>query len=106
MTLAEEDDLAGGDKRLCSPETFLGILGVEIERFVRYQRDFTIVLIRPQDFGHQAARLQSTLAASERVLGLLRTCDVITIFEENPFVVAFLPETSTDGAPYDPRALW
>ena len=97
MTSAD-DVRERGEKQLCSPETFLHFLGVEIERFARYQRDFTVVLIRPQDFGNQRMQLQGALAASKRVLGLLRTCDLITIFEENPFVVALLPETGKDGA--------
>ena len=87
-----------GEKQLCSAETFRHALGVEIERYARYRRDFAIVLIRPRDFGNQQAQRQATVAASERALKLLRTCDIVTIFEENPFVVALLPETDADGA--------
>jgi len=95
---ASESGTEQGEKQLCSGETFRHVLGIEIERYARYKRDFTVVILRPQDFGNQRAQLQAAMAASERALRLLRTCDVITIFEGNPFVVALLPETGAAGA--------
>ncbi len=87
-----------GQKQLCSAETFLHYLGVEIERYTRYNRAFTIVLIQPPASDSHLARLETTQDASEHALGLLRTCDVIAIFERSPCVVTLLPETGAAGA--------
>ena len=85
-------------QQLCSAETFLFYLGVEMERSRRYNRPFTIVLIQPPDSGNHLDRLQVTWAASEQALGLLRTSDVVAIFDSSAFVVALLPETDAAGA--------
>ncbi len=85
-------------KQLCSAGTFLHYLGVEIERYTRYNRAFTIVMIQPPASGDHPARLQVARAASEQALGLLRTCDVVAIFDRSAFVVALLPETGAAGA--------
>ncbi len=85
-------------RQLCGAETFLYCLGVEIERYARYDRAFTIVLIQPPASGDKLERFEVTRAASERALGLLRSCDVITIFESSAFVIALLPETGAAGA--------
>ena len=87
-----------GPKQLCSAETFLHYVRVEIDRYTRYDRAFTIVLIQPPASGIHQTRLQVTRAAAERALWVLRTCDVITIFESNAFVIALLPETGAAGA--------
>ena len=85
-------------QQLCSAETFLFYLGVEMERSRRYNRPFTLVLIQPPDSGDHLDRLQVTWAASEQALGLLRTSDVVAIFDTSAFVVALLPETNAAGA--------
>ncbi len=85
-------------KQLCSAVTFLHYRGVEIERYTRYNRVFTIVLIRPPASGDHPARLQVARAASEQALGLLRTCDVVAMFDSSASVVALLPETDAAGA--------
>lgn len=85
-------------KQLCSGEFFLHYLGVEIERYTRYKRSFTLVLIQPPASSDHIARLQVARAASEAALRLLRTCDVVATFDSSTFGVALLPETGADGA--------
>ena len=80
-------------QQLCSAETFLFYLGVEMERSRRYNRPFTLVLIQPPPSENHLAQ-----AAAGQVLGLLRTCDVVAVFDNSAFVVALLPEAGADGA--------
>ena len=85
-------------QQLCSAETFLFYLGVEMERSRRYNRNFTLVLIQPPASENHLARLRVAQAAAGHVLGLLRTCDVVAVFDNSAFVVALLPEAGADGA--------
>ena len=85
-------------KQLCSGEVFLHYLGVEIERYERYKRAFTLVLIQPPPSDDHVARLQIVRAASDKALGLLRTCDLVGMFDSSAFGVALVPETGADGA--------
>ncbi len=85
-------------KQLCSGDTFLQYLSVEIERYTRYKRAFTLVLIQPPASSDHIARLQVARAASEQALRLLRTCDLVATFDAGAFGVALLPETGADGA--------
>lgn len=85
-------------KELCSGGTFLHYLGVEIERYTRYKRAFTLVLIQPPASDDHGARIQVARAATEQALALLRTCDVVAMFDSSAFGVALLPETGPSGA--------
>ena len=85
-------------KQLCSGEFFLRYLGVEIERYTRYKRAFTLVLIQPPPSDDRVARLQVVRAATDKALGLLRTCDLVATFDSSAFGVALLPETGAAGA--------
>ncbi|MCH8007483.1 MAG: hypothetical protein IIC91_01325 [Chloroflexi bacterium] len=53
-----------GPKQLCSAETFLHYVRVEIDRYTRYDRAFTIVLIQPPASGIHQTRLQVTRAGA------------------------------------------
>ena len=86
-----------GERQLCSAETYLYYLGVEIERYTRYGRSFAMVLIQPPSADGHQTRLEATQAASEHALKMVRTCDVVAIFERGAFLVALLPETDADG---------
>ena len=85
-------------KQLCNAETFLHYVRVEIERYTRYNRAFTIVLIQPPASGSHQTRPQLTRTAPGRVLALPRTSDLLTFFENSAFVIALLPETDAVGA--------
>jgi hypothetical protein len=93
-----EDDTPQVQKRLCSAETFLHYLSVEIERYTRYNRIFTIVLIQPPASENHRDRLQVAWAAATHALELLRTCDVVSVFDRSACVVVLLPETDGGGA--------
>ena len=86
-----------GERQLCSAKTFLYCLGVEIERYKRYRRAFAMVLIQPPAANDYRTRLDATQAASEHALRMVRTCDVVAIFERGAFLVALLPETDANG---------
>lgn len=94
----ESEDEYQQHKQLCSMETFLYCLSIEIERYARYNRIFTIVLIQPPVSGDHLTRLQVAQAAAHHALEMLRTCDVVSVFEHSAFVVSLLPETDAAGA--------
>ena len=91
--MPESEDEKQNVQQLCTRETFLFYLGVEMERSRRYNRPFTLVLIQPPPSENHLAQ-----AAAGQVLGLLRTCDVVAVFDNSAFVVALLPEAGADGA--------
>lgn len=92
-----QDLWISGERQLCSAKTFLYCLGVEIERYKRYGRAFAMVLIQPPVADDHPTRLQATQIVSEHALRMVRTCDVVAIFERGAFLVALLPETDADG---------
>lgn len=96
--MPESEDEQQQHKQLCSAETFLYCLGAEIERYERYNRVFTTVLIQPPFSDEHSTRLQVARAAANHALEMLRTCDVVSVFERSAFVIALLPETDGAGA--------
>lgn len=83
-------------KHLCSATAFAHYLNVEIARYTRYQRTFTVVLIQTPIA--TAARLEAVRSAAEQTRKLTRDCDVVTSIETSGLVITLLPETSADGA--------
>lgn len=96
--MSKSEDAQQRHRQLCSAETFLYYLSAEIERYERYNRIFTTVLIQPPFTDEHSTRLQTARAAANHALEMLRTCDVVAVFERSAFVIALLPETDGAGA--------
>ena len=87
-----------GEKQLCSAETLLYCLGLEIERHRRYGHPFAMVLIQPPAGDDESGRLESAHLVADHALAMVRTCDLVAVFNRGAFAVALLPETDADGS--------
>jgi hypothetical protein len=87
-----------GEKQLCSAETLLYYLGLEIERHRRYGHPFAMVLIQPPAGDDESGRLESAHLVADHALAMVRTCDLVAVFNRGAFAVALLPETDAAGA--------
>ena len=86
-----------GQKQLCSAETLLYCLGLEIERHRRYGHPFAMVLIQAPGGDDESVRLESAHLVADHALAMVRNCDLVAVFNRGAFVVALLPETDADG---------
>jgi hypothetical protein len=78
-------------------DEFRSRLAEEIKRSARYEHPFTVLLLRPPAASAKQAVLGSPWFDS-LVRGLVRGCDVVAVFEDEPAVAVLLPETAVSGA--------
>jgi len=75
-------------------DEFLARLSEEIKRSDRYNHPFTVLILRPPA-GQADAPTPSWLESL--ALGLVRGCDIISVFEAQGVVAVLLPETGVAG---------
>ncbi len=93
MALQREENLPV----LVEGEVLVRRLSEEINRSGRYGHTFTILILRPPQAAGKHELLSSDWFGS-LAGGLVRGCDVVAVFENDPAVVMLLPETGVSGA--------
>lgn len=75
-------------------DEFLSRMAEEIKRSDRYNHPFTVLILRPP-----AGQEDSPIAAwlESLALGLVRGCDIVSVFEAQNVVAVLLPETGVSG---------
>lgn len=85
-------------RRVLDAALFLERLADEIERSRRYERPFSLVMLRSPaslDGGDRAKLLEWGAAATRTHL---RACDSVGLFAAEGMVILLLPETTAEGA--------
>ena len=85
-------------RRVLGAALFLERLADEIERSRRYERPFSLVMLRSPaslEAGDQARLLEWGAAAARTHV---RACDCVGLFEAEGMVILLLPETTAAGA--------
>ena len=74
-------------------DDFLARLAEEVKRSDRYEHPFTVLVLRhPVRSGRWAANWFESVAS-----GLIRGCDIVSVFEAEHIVAVLLPETGISG---------
>lgn len=78
-------------------DEFRSRLAEEIKRSERYDHPFTVLILRPPNTLDKREMVGSPWFDS-LVRSLVRGCDVVAVFEDEPAVAVLLPETAVSGA--------
>jgi hypothetical protein len=78
-------------------DEFRSRLAEEIKRSERYEHPFTVLVLRPPITSAKEEMVGSPWFDS-LVRTLVRGCDVVAVFEDEPAVAVLLPETAVSGA--------
>jgi PleD family two-component response regulator len=78
-------------------DEFRSRLAEEIKRSERYEHPFTVLILRPPRTSGKREMAGSPWFDS-LVRSLVRGCDVVAVFEDEPAVAVLLPETAVSGA--------
>lgn len=78
-------------------DEFHSRLAEEIEQSDRYDHPFTVLILRLPDTSAKGEMVGSPWFDS-LVSSLVRGCDVVAVFQDDPAVAVLLPETAVSGA--------
>ena len=93
MAFEKEEDLS----LTVEGDEFRSRLAEEMKRSERYDHPFTVLILRPPNTLGKREMVGSPWFDS-LVRSLVRGCDVVAVFEDEPAVAVLLPETTVSGA--------
>jgi len=82
---------------IISGEEFTSRVAEEMKRSDRYEHPFTIVVFRPPAGALSEDELTTEGWFRSLAAGLVRGCDVVSVFEAQGIVAVLLPETGVAG---------